>query len=216
MILSDTMLLKALDRGELRFDPPVDRDRQVQPASIDLRLGATFRVFNYGQHSLIDPRLPVDFDELTDLVEIGDRPFILHPGAFVLGATAEYVTMPNHLVGRLEGRSSLGRIGVIVHATAGFIDPGFEGTITLEITNAGKIPVALHAGTRICQLTLLETGPVARPYGAGRDSKYQGQRQPTASRLTQDGEFTGPRSAGSDDAAARTVPESAPERVPAR
>lgn len=189
MILSDTMLLDALDSGQLRFDPPVDRDRQVQPASIDLRLGATFRVFNYGQHALIDPQLPVDFDELTDLVEIGDRPFILHPGAFVLGATAEYVTMPNHLVGRLEGRSSLGRIGVIVHATAGFIDPGFEGTITLEITNAGKIPVALHAGTRICQLTLLETGPVARPYGAGRDSKYQGQRQPTASRLTLDGEF---------------------------
>ena len=92
-------------------------------------------------------------------------------------------------MGRLEGRSSIGRLGVIVHATAGFIDSGFEGTITLEISNAGKIPVALHPGMRICQLTLLETGPVLRPYGAGRRSKYQGQRQPTASRIALDPEF---------------------------
>jgi dCTP deaminase len=122
-------------------------------------------------------------------VTIQGRPFILHPGAFVLGTTLEYVRVPINLVGRLEGRSSIGRLGVIVHATAGFIDPGFEGQITLEISNAGKIPVALHAGTRICQLTLLETGTVLRPYGTGRRSKYQGQRNPTASRIALDSEF---------------------------
>ena len=189
MILSDAMLLEALERGELRFEPPIDLDQQVQPASIDLRLGSSFRVFNYGNHALIDPREPIDMEELTELVTLNERPFILHPGAFVLGSTLEYVTIPARLVGRLEGRSSLGRLGIIVHATAGFIDPSFEGTITLEISNAGKIPVALHPGMRICQLTLLETGPVLRPYGAARRSKYQGQREPTASRITLDAEF---------------------------
>lgn len=191
MILSDAMLLAALERGDLRFEPPVDIDQQVQPASIDLRLGAAFRIFNYGNHALIDPSKPIDFDDFTELVTINERPFILHPGAFVLGSTLEYVSIPANLVGRLEGRSSIGRLGVIVHATAGFIDPGFEGTITLEISNAGKIPVALHSGMRICQLTLLETGPVLRPYGAARRSKYQGQREPTASRIAQDAEFGG-------------------------
>ncbi|MGN6362246.1 MAG: dCTP deaminase [Thermomicrobiales bacterium] len=190
MILSDAMLLEAIERGELAFDPPIDLDQQVQPASIDLRLGSAFRIFNYGQHALIDPREAVDFEELTELVQIEGRPFILHPGAFVLGTTLEYVRVPVNLVGRLEGRSSIGRLGVIVHATAGFIDPGFEGQITLEISNAGKIPVALHPGTRICQLTLLDTGPVLRPYGTARRSKYQGQRDPTASRIALDSEFT--------------------------
>jgi dCTP deaminase len=189
MILSDAMLLAAIERGDLRFDPPVDLDQQVQPASIDLRLGSAFRIFNYGNHALIDPREGVDLEAITELVELQGRPFILHPGAFVLGTTLEYVAIPTNLVGRLEGRSSIGRLGVIVHATAGFVDPGFEGTITLEISNAGKIPVALHPGMRICQLTLLETGPVLRPYGAARGSKYQGQRDPTPSRIAQDAEF---------------------------
>ncbi len=196
MILSDTMLLEAIARGDLRFEPPVDPDRQVQPASIDLRLGNAFRIFNYGNHAVIDPQAAPDLDDLTELVTIDGRPFILHPGAFVLGSTLEYVRIPPNLVGRLEGRSSIGRLGVIVHATAGFIDPAFEGTITLEISNAGKIPVALHPGMRICQLTLLETGPVQRPYGAARRSKYQGQRQPTASRIAQDAEFAGGRAGG--------------------
>ena len=189
MILSDAMLLAAIERGDLRFDPPVDLEQQVQPASIDLRLGSTFRIFNYGHHALIDPREGVDLEAITELVELHGRPFILHPGAFVLGTTLEYVAIPVNLVGRLEGRSSIGRLGVIVHATAGFVDPGFEGTITLEISNAGKIPVALHSGMRICQLTLLETGPVLRPYGVARGSKYQGQRDPTPSRIAQDAEF---------------------------
>ena len=190
MIFSDTMIIAAIQTGLVQFDPPVDIPIQVQPASIDLRLGDTYRVYNYAQHHLIDPTHDVDLNAISELVRQEDgKPFILHPGAFVLGSTLEYVRIPVNLVGRLEGRSSLVRLGVVVHSTAGFIDCGFEGNITLEISNIGKIPVALHAGMRICQLTLLETGPVARPYGPLRGSKYQGQREPTPSRLRKDVEF---------------------------
>ena len=189
MILSDTMLIEAIQSGWVQFDPPVDISVQVQPASIDLRLGDSFRVYDYSQHHLIDPTQDVDLDSISELVHQNGKPFILHPGAFVLGSTLEYVRIPVDLVGRLEGRSSIGRLGVIVHSTAGFIDCGFHGNITLEISNIGKIPVALHTGMRICQLTLLETGPVARPYGPLRGSKYQGQREPTPSRLRRDVEF---------------------------
>lgn len=123
MILSDALLLEAIERGDLRFDPPVDVEQQVQPASIDLRLGSAFRIFNYGNHALIDPSRPIDFDEFTELVTIQERPFILHPGAFVLGSTLEYVAIPTNLVGRLEGRSSIGRLGVIVHASLPYDAP---------------------------------------------------------------------------------------------
>ena len=189
MIYSDTMIIEAIQSGLVAFDPPVDLLVQVQPASIDLRLGDTFRVYNYSQHALIDPTEDVDLDEISELVHLEGKPFILHPGAFVLGSTLEYVRIPPSLVGRLEGRSSIGRLGVVVHSTAGFIDPNFQGHITLEISNIGKIPVALRPGLRVCQLTLMETGPVARPYGPLRGSKYQGQQGPTASRLRQDTEF---------------------------
>lgn len=191
MILSDTMLIEAIRKGEIAFDPEVDLDLQVQPASVDLRLGDSFRVYNYAQTAVIDPTLDVDLDSISELVHQHGQPFILHPGAFVLGSTLEYVRIPTNLVGRLEGRSSIGRLGVVVHSTAGFVDCGFEGNITLEISNIGKIPVALHAGMRICQLTFMETGPVARPYGPLRGSKYQGQREPTPSRLRKDAEFRG-------------------------
>ncbi|HEX5504405.1 MAG TPA: dCTP deaminase [Thermomicrobiales bacterium] len=123
MILSDAMLLAAIERGELRFDPPVDLAQQVQPASVDLRLGSAFRIFNYGNHALIDPREGVDLAAITELVELAGRPFILHPGAFVLGTTLEYVAIPTTLVGRLEGRSSIGRLGVIVHASLPYDAP---------------------------------------------------------------------------------------------
>ncbi|ACZ41006.1 deoxycytidine triphosphate deaminase [Thermobaculum terrenum ATCC BAA-798] len=189
MILSDTMIIDAIKTGWVSFDPPVDIDIQVQPASVDLRLGNTFRVYNYAQQAVIDPTEDIDLDSISQIVRLEDKPFILHPGAFVLGSTMEYVKIPPDLVGRLEGRSSLGRLGVVVHSTAGFIDPGFEGNITLEISNIGKIPVALRAGIRICQLTLMHTGPVARPYGPLRGSKYQGQREPTPSRIKNDVEF---------------------------
>lgn len=191
MIFSDTMLIEAIRTGLVSFDPPVDIGVQVQPASVDLRLGDTFRVYNYAQHALIDPSEDVDLDSISELVHQNGEPFILHPGAFVLGSTLEYVTLADNIVGRLEGRSSLGRLGVVVHSTAGFVDCGFHGHITLEVSNIGKIPVALHPGMRVCQLTILETGPVARPYGASRGSKYQGQRGPTASKLRHDPEFEG-------------------------
>jgi dCTP deaminase len=189
MIFSDTMLIEAIRTGLVSFDPPVDIGVQVQPASVDLRLGDTFRVYNYAQHALIDPSEDVDLDGISELVHQNGEPFILHPGAFVLGSTLEYVTLADNIVGRLEGRSSIGRLGVIVHSTAGYVDPGFHGNITLEISNIGKIPVALRAGMRVCQITLMETGPVARPYGPLRGSKYQGQREPTPSRLRKDVEF---------------------------
>lgn len=189
MIFSDTMLIEAIRTGLVAFDPPVDIGVQVQPASVDLRLGDTFRVYNYAQHALIDPSEDVDLDGISELVHQNGEPFILHPGAFVLGSTLEYVTLADNIVGRLEGRSSIGRLGVIVHSTAGYVDPGFHGNITLEISNIGKIPVALRAGMRVCQITLMETGPVARPYGPLRGSKYQGQREPTPSRLRKDVEF---------------------------
>lgn len=195
MILSDTQLIEAIQTGWVEFDPPVDIPVQVQPASVDLRLGDTFRVYNYAQHHLIDPTQDVDLDSISELVHQEGKPFILHPGAFVLGSTLEYVKIPVDLVGRLEGRSSIGRLGVIVHSTAGFIDCGYNGEITLEISNIGKIPVALRPGMRICQLTLMQTGPVARPYGPLRGSKYQGQRGPTASQLRHDSEFRTPNGA---------------------
>ena len=204
MILSDTMLIEAIKTGWVSFDPPVDIPVQVQPASVDLRLGDTFRVYNYAQHHLIDPTQDVDLDSISELVRQDGKPFILHPGAFVLGSTLEYVRIPVDLVGRLEGRSSIGRLGVVVHSTAGFIDCGFHGNITLEISNIGKIPVALHSGMRICQLTLMRTGPVARPYGPLRGSKYQGQREPTPSRLRQDAEFTVPVPRSSNGAAGKS------------
>jgi dCTP deaminase len=190
MILSDTMIIEAIEKGELRFEPKVSYDSQVQPSSVDLRLGNSFRVFNYSQCSVIDPTAEPDIDEITELVELEDgHPFIVHPGAFVLGTTMEYIWLPANLVGRLEGRSSLGRLGVIVHSTAGYVDPGFEGTLTLEISNVGKIPVALYPGMRVCQITFLVTERVSRPYGSTGRSKYQGQKGATSSRLGLDAEF---------------------------
>jgi dCTP deaminase len=193
MILSDGQILEALARGEIRFLPEMSPSRQLQPASVDLRLATHFRVFHPNRCSLIDPRTPYSLEEITSLVEVQNgEPFIVHPGEFVLGSTLEYVWLTERYVGRLEGRSSLGRIGIIIHSTAGYVDPGFEGTLTLEISNVGKIPVALYPGMRICQISFLETGSVIRPYGHKRSSKYQGQVEPTASRLFEDEEFVLP------------------------
>jgi dCTP deaminase len=190
MILSDTQILEALKEGDIRFQPDICLETQLQPASVDLRLSRLFRVFNTTQHAVLDPSSSVSLEEITTLIEVeGEKPFIVHPGEFVLGCTVEYLWLSPKYVGRVEGRSSLGRIGIIIHSTAGYIDPGFEGTITLEISNVGKIPVALYPGMRICQVSFLETGKVARPYGAGRASKYQGQKEPAPSRLSLDQEF---------------------------
>ncbi len=182
MILSDSQIHNRIERGEIVFEPEIDEEVQLQPASVDLLLGTSFCTFRPDAYACIDPS---DKDQLAQLtkahtLEPGQF-FILHPGHFALATTVEYVKVPTDLVGRVEGRSSLGRLGVMVHVTAGFIDPGFEGHITLELANVGPLPVKLAPGSRICQITFLPTVGVKRPYGAKRGSKYQHQRGPTAS-----------------------------------
>jgi len=192
VILSDRDLQARLERGDITIEPLLDRVAQMQPASVDLRLGYEFHTFNHTQQALIDPVDVSTFAELTSMVRLneGER-FIVHPGEFVLATTLEWVAVPTDLVARLEGRSSIGRLGIVIHSTAGFIDPGYEGTITLEISNLGHIAVALYPGMRICQVTFEElSSPVSRPYGVhSRESKYQRQRTTTVSHLHQDIEF---------------------------
>ena len=188
MILSDRDILARLAKGDLVVDPLDDPDLQVQPASIDLRLGDEFLVFRHPHIAYIDPRSSDLADYTERLVIEEGGVFVLHPGEFVLGTTRERVRIPPDLVAKVEGRSSLGRLAVVVHATAGFVDPGFEGHITLELSNLGRVPVALHPGMRVSQIALhAMTTPADRPYGhPSRGSKYQGQRGPVASRITQD------------------------------
>ena len=181
MLLSDRDLRAELDAGRLGIDP--FDPRLIQPSSIDVRLDRLFRVFNNSRYTHIDPAQQQD--ELTELVEVADGdPFVLHPGEFVLGATLERLALPGDLAGRLEGKSSLGRLGLLTHSTAGFIDPGFDGHITLELSNVANLPITLWPGMKIGQLCLFRlSSPAETPYGSARvGSKYQGQRGPTASK----------------------------------
>jgi dCTP deaminase len=181
MLLSDRDIIAAVEAGRLVVDP-WDAEL-VQPSSVDVRLDRYFRVFNNTQYTHIDPGLQQD--ELTTLVEPkGDDPFVLHPGEFVLGSTLEIVTLPDDLAGRLEGKSSLGRLGLLTHSTAGFIDPGFSGHLTLELSNVANLPIMLWPGMKIGQLCLFRLSSASRnPYGsAAAGSRYQGQRGPTPSR----------------------------------
>ncbi|GLZ33193.1 dCTP deaminase [Lentzea sp. NBRC 105346] len=181
MLLSDQDLRKEVESGRLHLDP-FDVE-MVQPSSIDVRLDRFFRVFNNLKYTHIDPS--VQQDELTSLVETPDgEPFVLHPGEFVLGSTFEMVTLPDDLAGRLEGKSSLGRLGLLTHSTAGFIDPGFSGHITLELSNVANLPITLWPGMKIGQLCLFRLTSAAEfPYGSKQaGSRYQGQRGPTPSR----------------------------------
>ncbi|MFD5831635.1 dCTP deaminase [Lentzea sp. NPDC060358] len=181
MLLSDQDLRKEVESGRLALDP-FDVE-MLQPSSIDVRLDRFFRVFNNTRYTHIDPAQQQD--DLTSLVETpeGD-PFVLHPGEFVLGSTYEMVTLPDDLAGRLEGKSSLGRLGLLTHSTAGFIDPGFSGHITLELSNVANLPITLHPGMKIGQLCLFKlSSPAEHPYGSQQaGSRYQGQRGPTPSR----------------------------------
>jgi dCTP deaminase len=180
MVLSDGSIRRAVEAGRIALDP--FDDRLVQPASIDVRCDRRFRVFRNSRYGFIDVRRHMP--ELTELVEAdGEEPFILHPGEFVLGATLERVTLGDDLVARLEGKSSLGRLGLQVHSTAGFIDPGFDGHVTLELSNVANLPITLYAGMKVGQLSFLELdAPAERPYGSGTlGSKYQGQVGPTPS-----------------------------------
>ncbi|GAA3859330.1 dCTP deaminase [Saccharothrix violaceirubra] len=181
VLLSDRDLRKEVDGGRLVLEP--FDDVMVQPSSIDVRLDRFFRVFNNTRYTHIDPS--VRQDDLTSLVEAADdEPFVLHPGEFVLGSTFELVTLPNDLAGRLEGKSSLGRLGLLTHSTAGFIDPGFSGHITLELSNVANLPITLWPGMKIGQLCIFRLSSEAEfPYGsASTGSRYQGQRGPTPSR----------------------------------
>jgi len=181
MILSDRDIRAELEVGRIRIDPL--GERAVQPSSVDLRVDASFRVFANHRYPFIDVR--ADQPDLTELVKVErDEAFILHPGEFVLGSTYERVTLPDDLVARLEGKSSLGRLGLLVHATAGFVDAGFDGALTLELSNVANLPIAIYAGMPIGQLAFFRlSSPAERPYGAeALGSKYQGQQGPTASR----------------------------------
>ena len=180
MILSDRDIRAEIAAGRIVIDPFTPE--AVQPSSVDLHLDRRFRVFRNSRYPYIDVR--TDQPELTELVEIaGDEPFILHPGEFVLGSTFERVELPNDLVARLEGKSSLGRLGLLIHSTAGYVDPGWEGNLTLELSNVANLPITLYDGMKIGQISFQRlTSPVEVGYGDARiGSKYRGQRDPTAS-----------------------------------
>ena len=181
MILSDRDIKEAIKAKHLLIDP--FNEDAVQPVSVDLTLGNKLRVFRNDRYPLIDVKM--EMPDLTDLIEIDQLiPFILHPDAFALGTTAERVGLPDDIMGRLDGKSSLGRLGLLVHSTAGFIDPGFQGRIVLEFSNVAPLPITLYAGMPIAQLSFYKlTSPVEHPYGHGkRQSKYQQQDGPTPSR----------------------------------
>ena len=183
MILSDRSIREALAHGRIEIDPL--GPGCIQPSSVDLRLDRYFRVFRNHTAPIIDVK--ENLEDLTELVEIPDDPgqaFMLHPGEFVLGSTAERVRLPTDLVGRLEGKSSLGRLGLLIHSTAGFIDAGWDGHITLELSNIATLPITLYPGMKIGQVSFLTmTTPADAPYGSAEvGSKYQGQRGPTPSR----------------------------------
>lgn len=188
MILSDRELRAHLEAGDIAIEPLDDPELQIQPASIDLRLSSTFVTYRLPHVPCIDPRDPKSVENYTEVVEIEPgEAFVLQPGEFALGSTIERVRVPPNLVARVEGRSSLGRLAIVVHATAGFIDPGFEGQITLELGNLGRCAVKLYPGMRVSQIVFhTMTSPSERPYGSGRGSKYQGQSGPVASRLGRD------------------------------
>ncbi len=181
MLLSDRDLRAALDAGRLTLDP--FDPAMVQPASIDVRLDRYFRVFANHRYTHIDPSL--EQDDLTELIEpAGDEPFVLHPGEFVLGSTLEVIGLADDLASRLEGKSSLGRLGLLTHSTAGFIDPGFNGHVTLELSNVANLPITLYPGMKIGQICVFQLSSAAEhPYGSSvYGSRYQGQRGPTPSR----------------------------------
>jgi dCTP deaminase len=184
-VLSDRDIGAALAAGRIKVEP-YDRS-DLQPSSVDLHLDRSFRVFRNNRYPYIDVRSAQP--DLTELISVADEEaFVLHPGEFVLGQTLEWVELPDDLVARLEGKSSLGRLGLLIHSTAGYVDPGWNGKLTLELSNVANLPIALYFGMRIGQISFLTmSSPVDRPYGsAGLGSKYQGQAEPTASAFFED------------------------------
>jgi len=184
VLLSDRDIKAEIDGGRVRLEPY--DEVMVQPSSIDVRLDKFFRLFDNHKYPFIDPA--EDQPDLTRLIEVErDEPFILHPGEFVLGSSYEVVTLPDDLAARLEGKSSLGRLGLVTHSTAGFVDPGFSGHVTLELSNVATLPIKLWPGMKVGQLCFFRlSSPAENPYGSAKyGSRYQGQRGPTASRSFQ-------------------------------
>ena len=184
MLISDRDIRAELDSQRIVLDP--FQPDMIQPSSVDVRLDRFFRLFDNHKYAHIDPEL--EQPDLTRLVEVDpEEPFVLHPGEFVLGSTYETVTLPHDIAARLEGKSSLGRLGLLTHSTAGFIDPGFSGHVTLELSNMATLPIMLWPGSKIGQLCFFRlSSPAEHPYGSGvYGNRYQGQRGPTASRSYQ-------------------------------
>ena len=181
MVLADRTIARFLEEGRIEIDPY--DESLLQPSSVDVRVDRYFRVFHNNRYPYIDVR--EEQEDLTELVEVDDgTPFVLHPGEFVLGSTLERIRLPDDLVARLEGKSSLGRLGLLIHSTAGFIDPGWDGHVTLELSNVANLPVTIYPEMKIGQISFMQmTEPAAVPYGsAGIGSKYKGQTGPTPSR----------------------------------
>lgn len=185
MVLSDRDIKESLSSGKIKIQPL--EESCIQPSSVDLQLSGSFRVFHNCRYPFID--LKKRMDDLTELIEIkDDKPFILHPGEFVLGSTLERITIPNDIVARLEGKSSLGRVGLLIHSTAGYVDPGWDGQLTLELLNVANLPITLYKEMKIGQISFIKmSSPVEVPYGSTEaGSKYQGQRGPTPSNYYKD------------------------------
>lgn len=190
MVLSDVSIRKALAEGRIAIEPFDEAD--LQPSSVDLHIDRFFRVFRNHTAPYIDPK--VNQEDLTELIEIPEgEHFILHPGEFALGSTFEAVRLGDDIVARLEGKSSLGRLGLLIHSTAGFVDAGWDGHLTLELSNVANLPIRLYPGMKIGQISFLEmTTPAEHPYGSqAKGSKYQGQRGPTPSRYYRNFEESG-------------------------
>ena len=181
MVLSDRTIRRLIEQGRIEIDPY--DESLLQPSSVDVRVDRYFRVFHNARYPYIDVKEPQE--DLTELVQVDDdAPFILHPGEFVLASTLERIRLPDDLVARLEGKSSLGRLGLLIHSTAGFIDPGWDGHVTLELSNVANLPITIYYGMKIGQLSFVQLSePAEHPYGTGTlGSKYQGQAGPTPSR----------------------------------
>ncbi|MEX1112975.1 MAG: dCTP deaminase [Patescibacteria group bacterium] len=201
MILSDRDIKKKLADGDIKVSPAPDFETQLGTTSLDFRLGSKFRVFKPTSTPYLDPQNPRTQEVNTSVIDVSDaageqplpnvpegpRTFVLHPGEFVLATTIEKIELPNDIAGRLEGRSSLGRMGIVIHSTAGHFDPGFAGNIVLEVTNIGVVPVLLYPGMRFCQMVFEQlSSPVETSYAKRKSSKYAGQTGPTSSRISKE------------------------------
>lgn len=188
MILSDRDIIAALEEGRIRIDPAPDLEKQLGSVSVDFRLGTTFMVFEHSRFSFIDPRHPQSIGDAMRTIEVEeDEPFIMQPGDFALASTMESLELPPDLLGRLEGRSSIARLGITVHSTAAVFEPGWVGTATMELSNLGRMPVALYPGMRICAFSFQTvSSEVLTPYRDKKGNKYAGQITPRASQLSEE------------------------------